>query len=317
MPTALSGDLAATGRGYRGERDYRLVRELLVASYPITPFGLNWEVRRLDGWFWQHADDDRARRGPCADVRLWTLGDDRLVGAVFSEDGRGDAHLQVHPDHRGLETEMVAWAEANLAAPADGGGLRLDVPALEDDEYRLDLLDRRGYRPVWNEMCRRMPLEPGSPPDRRPVEGYRIRGLRPGDAVDHQRVADVLNAGFGRSSHTAAWFATLTRSPAYRAELHLVAETPDGAFASFVGVTYDPENRRGIVEPVCTDPAHRRRGLAAALLVEGIRRVAALGAVEMILGTGDDPGTNAFYAGLGFTEAHRVLVRRRLFDGPS
>ena len=76
------------------------------------------------------------------------------------------------------------------------------------------------------------------------------------------------------SSHTAAWFATLTRSPAYRAELHLVAETPDGAFASFVGVTYDPENRRGIVEPVCTDPAHRRINPDVDRMIDHLVRVA-------------------------------------------
>ncbi len=45
----------ATGRGYRGERDHRLVRQFLVDCYPITPFGFNWEVRRWDGWFWEHA----------------------------------------------------------------------------------------------------------------------------------------------------------------------------------------------------------------------------------------------------------------------
>ena len=67
------------------------------------------------------------------------------------------------------------------------------------------------------------------------------------------------------------------------------------------------------MEPLCTDPGHQRRGLAAALLAEGIRRVVALGAVELVLGTGDDAWVNAFYARTGFTEARRVLVHRRLF----
>ena len=36
-------------RPYEGETDFWLIRKFLVDTYPISPLGLNWEVRRWDG----------------------------------------------------------------------------------------------------------------------------------------------------------------------------------------------------------------------------------------------------------------------------
>jgi hypothetical protein len=49
-----------------------------------------------------------------------------------------------------------------------------------------------------------------------------------------------------------------------------VAEASDGSFAAHVGLTLDEVNGHGIVEPVCTGPDHQRRGLARALILDGL-----------------------------------------------
>jgi GNAT superfamily N-acetyltransferase len=72
-------------------------------------------------------------------------------------------------------------------------------------------------------------------------------------------------------------------SPAYHDDLHIVAEAPDGTFAAFAALTVSPDNRYALFEPVGTHPDHRRKGLASAAMNEAIRRVQALGGVDVVL----------------------------------
>ena len=60
-------DVAPAGSGphlvtrpYQGTADFRRVRDLLIETYPLTPPGFNWEIRRWDGWLC-HREDPRAR----------------------------------------------------------------------------------------------------------------------------------------------------------------------------------------------------------------------------------------------------------------
>ena len=99
--------------------------------------------------------------------------------------------------------------------------------------------------------------------------------------------------------------------PSFRCELDLVAVAPDGTFAAYVGIPYDEANRLGIFEPVCTHPDHLRRGLARALMTEGLLRLWAMGAQEAIVGTGDMVAANGLYTGMGFTEAYRNWIWRK------
>lgn len=88
-------------------------------------------------------------------------------------------------------------------------------------------------------------------------------------------------------------------------ELDLVAVAPDGRFAAYAGVPYDEFNKQGIFEPVCTHPDHRERGLAKALMQEGLHRLKTLGAIDVIVGTGDMLPANRLYDSLGFTEMYK------------
>jgi ribosomal protein S18 acetylase RimI-like enzyme len=131
---------------------------------------------------------------------------------------------------------------------------------------------------------------------------------------DCQRIADVLNAAFNRTFHTAEeFYAFASRAPSFRYDLHLVAEAPDGSFAAHVGVTYDEVNRRGIYEPVCTHPDHRRHGLARTLMFEGWHRLKRLGASDVYVATGDDLAANELYESVGFTEAYKGCIWRKVF----
>lgn len=122
---------------------------------------------------------------------------------------------------------------------------------------------------------------------------------------DCRGIAALLNAAFNRTFHSAPEFYTFsTRSPSYQDELNLVAEAADGSFAALAGCTVDQMNRFGIVEPVCTHPDHRRKGLAARLILEGLRRMKRQGVEVAGVDTGESPAANQLYEAAGFTEAY-------------
>jgi mycothiol synthase len=313
----MKGDptMQFTSRPMRGDDDFRSMRDLLVRTVPITPVGFNWDVRRLDGRRFYHADlaANSLLERP---VQLWEGQDGGLAGFVLPE-SRDDAHLQVHPDCRHLEDEMIAWAEENLAAPAEDGKHRqLEVYVYDYDVLRQRLLAARGFEKTdgWG-MIRHMRL--GGQPLARPVvaEGYVLRTTRPEDPADCQQIADLLNAAFGRTFHNAREYRNFTlHAPSFRGDLDLVAEAPGGTFGAYVGIPYDEVNRLGIFEPVCTHPAHRRKGLAQALMQEGLLRLRALGAVEVTVDTGNMVPANRLYEGIGFTEAYRGHAWRKVSE---
>ena len=105
-------------RAIRGDddfRDYWRIHDLLTETYPLTPLGFNWEIRRWEGRRFHNTDLGFPAEW-AQQVRLWETADGRLVAAVHPE-GRGDAYIQIHPDFRFLEEEIVTWAEENLSVP--------------------------------------------------------------------------------------------------------------------------------------------------------------------------------------------------------
>ena len=303
---------ATVSRPANGDADWRRLRGLLVETVPLTPPCFNWDVRRLDGkrFYDPHPDENQRWQ---TQVQFWETPAGRLVGAVNHE-SRGDAHLQIHPDFRFLEEEMVAWAEAELAAPAaDGSHREIEMVVYEFDAHRQRLLTRRGWEktPYWGfTRHMRLPFWPLQQPST--AEGYTVRTTDPEDLADCQQIAALLNAAFKRDFHNAAEYRTFTRlAPCFRRDLDLVAVASDGEFAAYVGIPYDEANRRGIFEPVCTHPNHRRKGLAQALMHEGLLRLRALGAVDATVDTGDMEAANALYTSIGFTEAYQGYSWRK------
>jgi mycothiol synthase len=261
-----------TGRPMR-EHDWPRVRELLIDVLPRSAPGFVWEVRRWDGWRWYEVEPAwDPRRETTAHV--WEAADGRLVGAAFPE-GHGDVNLQVDPRWRSIEDRMLAWAEASVAVP-DGSGRRLTMAVRDYDVGRQQLLERRGWRRTDDRAVtfwQRLGEHPIAVPSI--AGGYVLRSLRPGDPADHARLADLLKSAFVLSDRVAAESITFERfAPGFRADLHLFAEASDGSFAAHAAVTYEPIDGLAIVEPVCTHPDHRRRGLARTLILEGLELVA-------------------------------------------
>jgi GNAT superfamily N-acetyltransferase len=306
-----ANNAAVISRTLRAEDDFWRIRGLLIDTVPLIPIGFNWDMRRLDGKRFYEANVEQ-NWPPTQPIQLWETGNGRLAGFVLA-DGGGNAHLNVHPDYRHLEGEMIDWAIAHLAESTPEGR-RLELYVYEYDVLRHRLLAERGFIKTgdWG-MIRHLRLGQRPLAQASVTEGYTARATRPDDLADCQRMADLLNAAFRRDFHNAAEYHNFCRlAPCFHPELDLVAVAPDGSFAAYVGVPYDEANRRGIFEPVCTHPDHQRKGLAGALMQEALLRLRVIGAVDATVDTGDMVPANRFYDSMGFTEAYRGYGWQRL-----
>lgn len=302
-----------TSRPMQDDEDWWRVRYLLIETYPLTPTAFNWEIRRWDGSRF-HNDPSVWKPEWTRTHHLWETANGHLVGVVHP-DYPGNASLQLHPDYRHLiEEGMIEWAEQNLAATTVDGKW-LEVSAFEYDSPRQRLLEKRGYQKMtYGGISHRMRF--GGRPIPQPVlaEGYFLRTTRPDDFDDCQRIADLLNAAFKRNFHHGKEQEVFMKhSPSFRHELNLVAEAPDGSFAAYAGVTFIAANRYGVFEPVCTHPQHQRKGLARALMIEGMHRLKALGATDAYVGTGLGREANYLYVAVGFEEAQTDYTWRKVF----
>ncbi len=303
-----------TTRPIQGPQDFWKVRDLLLRTVPAAPLGLNWDMRRWDGAYFYNPSG--AWSADFADhIRLWETGAGQLVG-VLNADGPDEAYLQVDPDFRHLEPEMIAWAEEHLVAPAQAGSVhQLEFYVYEYDVLRQRLLAERGYvKMAHGGMLRHLCLGQGPIPDQPIAAGYTLRTTHPEELADCQRVADLLNAAFHRDFHNAAEYQMFARlAPCFYPELDLAAEAPDGSFAAYIGIPYDAINRRGVFEPVCTHPDHQRKKLGRTLMLEGLRRLRAIGALDVTVDTGDMIPANRFYDSMGFTAAYKGYSWRKVW----
>lgn len=307
-----------SSRPMQSDNDFWRVRNFLVATYPVIPLGFNWDVRRWDGSRFHDESLSWEKRFK-GRVQLWETGDGKLV-AVVNPEGKGDAHLQLRPEFRHLEAEMIAWAEAHLANVNEDGKQQLEIFVFDYDLQRQANLKERGYiKSDAGGVTRRLQLANHALETPQIAEPYTLRTTEPNDLANCQRIADLLNAAFNRNFHTAIEFQNFTRfAPCYRPDLDLVAIAADGTFASYVGIAYDEVNRHAAFEPVCTHPEHQRHGLAQALMQEGLLRLRELGAVDVIVDTGDMIPANRLYDGIGFVEVCKgnYWCKRWNFDIP-
>jgi len=288
-------------RDYAGESDYARMRAFLQAIYPRTVPVVDCTVGDLDWWRWTRADGD-----DIGAARLWFAGDD-LVGVAYPT--RGEVDLMVHPDHRAVDDAMLVWAEARRFETATAAGvvgpIGFDAWSFAADAAREATLRRRGYAKQEAEfLCFRARALDAPVPAPAPPPGYTVRHVR-GEEDLARRVA-VHRDAFAPSRMTTEKHRAVMASPTYRPELDLIAEAPDGSFAAFCIVWFDPVNRIGVFEPVGTHSAHRRRGLGTAVLREGMRRLQALGArVAHVNSWTVEPPAAALYDSVGLTEIGR------------
>ena len=256
-----------------------------------------WEAADLQ-WWWR-----TPRRSDAVAQLFWIDDEGPIAGVVLTEwrEAWGCDPIVVH---RASTPRLDAvWARAVEAIDA----LELDPveTLVRDDDAELQELlvgsgfvsgdDRSGI--TW--------MDAGERPEVAAV----VRGFA---LVDRAGVTKRPHPMQRRSGEGVE--ARLRQCSLYDPALDLALEAPDGEVAAYALFWLDPATGVGLVEPMRVEDAYQRRGLARALLGEGLDRLAKRGARRLKVGYSTD-AARALYVGAGFrvtatTTSYRLTRRR-------
>ena len=296
-----------TSRVFQGPDDYWRIRAFLRRVFLLNGRReVSWHVNRFDYWRWHGVEN--MKDTSLEDVFLWET-ENGQIAAVLNPEGPGDAYLQVHPDHRtaALDEEMVSVAEQHLASPDREGKRKLWIWVDKEDELRQRILKRRGYARYEGRISEahyRFRTLAEANPEVPVAAGYTVRALGGVEELPARSYASwrAFHPDDPEENYEGwEWYQNVQRAPLYRRDLDIVAMAADGSCAAFCTVWFDDVTRSGVFEPVGTAPDHQRRGLGKAVMSEGLRRLARLGATKAFVGSYTAPA-HALYASVGFTD---------------
>jgi GNAT superfamily N-acetyltransferase len=287
--------------------DVRLMQGLAQRVTAVRPELVNSDASFGElAWNWGkgHAGEGASWRR-----RLWFAGGDLVAWgwAQLPNRRRTGAYLayQVHPDRAGLVDEVIDWYDA--AAP----GVERTVLPGAADELALTRWAAHGYEPdlaalgdtgSWTQLNERDLTDVP-----RPVlpAGFRFRtAAEAGPAAAVQAHVDA----WAPSTYSAQAYEDVRQTPPYSGDLHILVEAPDTTMASSAIMWLDEANKTAEFEPVGTHPDYRRRGLARAMLLQGMRLAREAGATHATvacLGAPGRPSARELYYGVGFRELSR------------
>jgi ribosomal protein S18 acetylase RimI-like enzyme len=299
-------------RAYQGEPD-KLQMAALVHAEPAANVHVVDLPYRLSSW----AFDDPEN------VRLWEDDRGELLAWAALQFPFWTIDYAYHPNApAAIHQEILTWADARARQPGKSSPARSMwfVNVFEWQQQRRQELEAAGFASqadkgddTWFQLILERSADVPVPEATVPA-GFSIRSLR-GPAEVEGYVA-LHRAAFQSENMATAWRLRTLEQAAYRPELDLIAEAPDGRLAAFCVCWFDPHGPRelpsGQIEPLGVHPDFQSQGLARAILAEGIGRLHRLGAERVLVETDNyRPAAIALYESMGFRASQRVLVYRK------
>ncbi|MBI9013141.1 MAG: GNAT family N-acetyltransferase [Clostridiales bacterium] len=267
--------------------DYFKVREFFVKlGYKEYTFA-RWD------WMTTHGYLDKSAVGK---IGLWE-DDGEIVGIATIDCSLGDSFCLTLDNYQYLKKELLLYAKDHLGTPDKFGVIISD----EDDEFQriaaeigfIATESKENDAIFWADetsMAYELP------------EGFSMTSMK--DTYDLFQYGQVLWRGFNHELNGEGAFKLTPESekdyeasmmrPNVDLDLKVAVVAPSGDFVSYCGMWYDSKAGFAVIEPVATDPAYRKMGLGKAAVLEGIKRVAALGAKKVLVGS-----SQQFYYSLG------------------
>ncbi len=245
-----------------GQRYVSLVTTLLQRMRLARPTGGIWEAADFQ-WAW------RRPRATDAGGQLFWLDDagEPLAAAVLTEFGTVQADVLVLSEDPGYRRAI--WQQAIVRAEAGGAaGAGAEFVVRQDDEPGLAALGDAGYRLAEERAVVTTWMDAASRPKIPPLAaGYEL--------FSRAQTTDQPHPMIGRNGADVE--ARLRTCSLYRPELDLMVRAPVGEVAGYALLWADDVTGVGLLEPMRTEQAHERLGLASHMLAAGLDRLAARG----------------------------------------
>ena len=248
--------------------------------------------------------------------RLWFDGD-KVVAFVYYEAPVTDIYFNVRKGYEFLADELVDYAISNMP----NFNNEQQFVLFDGQQFIKDAAAKRGFKQVyeWNEGV----FDFKNELNYELPEGYHF--VDPKD-MDIVKCSKLCWYGFGHGdkgefkdwdkyddsyfwtpakSHKDCWASYLSPSPHETPEYYIVIADKNEEYVCFSGMWWVPQNQLAYMEPLCTHPDRRRKGLASAALTKHYRRMKALGATHM---TG---GGDSFYQKIGYGKGYHCTIWKK------
>lgn len=221
--------------------------------------------------------------------------DGEIVAFCFYEAPVTDIYFSLKPGYEELASEMIVYADEHM--PVKNEKIQLILFGGQDALKKA--AEKMGYCQVWERMD--MQFDFKDELDYPLPEGFYF--VKP-EEYDMAKGSKCCWKGFDHEQNEGPWDHQYEQSnyllevaPHATSKLAVTIADEKGEYACYAGMWWTPENKLAYMEPLCTIPEYRNRGLAAAALSELYRRMKKLGATHM---TGGD---NEFYNKIGYKPA--------------
>ena len=283
-------------RSYRDE-DYEAVCDFLIELNQKDRTHINWNWARFE-WMMEHPEFDKSAS---SSIGLW-WSDGRVVGAAIYDMYFGEAFCGVLPGHETLYPDILDYACRELK---DDSGLAIAINNDNAAEIKAALqagFERIDQKETIMELSLDRTFSLTLP------EELQLREMD--QIADWNALEWLFWQGFDHGDDREAFERSLDHVPHVRRHFNkalcLSAADISGEPVSHCSLWFHPDTDYAYVEPVCTIPGYRGKGIASALLSEAFSRAKALGAKKAYV-ISDLP----FYEKLGFEKAQQYTFYRK------
>ncbi|SFL38203.1 Acetyltransferase (GNAT) domain-containing protein [Gracilibacillus orientalis] len=272
---------------------YDMVCYFLINLSKDNRTHINWNWARWE-WMVFHPEfqNNLADR-----IGLWfSSTSNELVGMTTFDHYFGEAFYAVKKGYEELEKEILGYALNNFSNETG-----LGIAVNDYDSHTIDFLVSNGF--VMNDNAENIlesNLESNSFDYSLP-KGIRTKSLNTKtDLYKHQK---VLWEGFENDGDLPDDEKTINEqkrmlsAPHLNSYIHIVAEKEDGEYVAYCGCWFNSNTDYAYVEPVCTIPGYRKKGIGQAVLLEALKRCYTLGAKKAYV-----IADQSFYKSLGFVD---------------
>ena len=270
--------------------DYEAVCDFLIELNRENQNHINWNWARFE-WMIEHPEFDKS---PMSSIGLWLDGE-KVAGAAIYDMYFGEAFAGALPKYGELYPEILDYAYRELK---DENGLGIAVCDTCADE--INMAKSAGFTiaeqsetvmriDLVNELYANLPdglhyaeLDPVKEP-------YAFQWLL-WQGFDH----GTDKAEFERDGNIIPEIPVIRKH--FNPALSIAAKNSGGEYVSYCCLWYSDKTDYAYVEPVCTVPSCRGKGVAKAVIYEALNRAKSLGAKKAYV-LSDMP----FYKQLGFT----------------
>lgn len=272
-------------RKYRDE-DYNAVCKFLIELNQENQQHINWNWARFE-WMYEHPEFDKSSKDS---IGLW-WSQDKVVGAAIYDMYFGEGFCSVLPGYEDLYAAVLTYAYENLK---DESGMGIAI--CDKNEFEMQSAMENGFiRAEQDETMMKCSLEKELV--YRLPEGMHIEELDPAEeAYEFQWLLwQGFDHGTDRNEFEKEEKIVPQVRPHLKRNLSLAVVNEQGEKVAYCCLWYDEATDYAYVEPVCTVPSYRGKGLGKAVVFETLNRAKSMGAKNAYVISDQE-----FYEKLGF-----------------